>query len=72
MRDRKVKAISVLRGILVNSLKIEETLKNVCLAARKGILISDQSGCIALRWRRSLITGSVSTPFMSPCQCSEL
>lgn len=64
MRDRKVKTISVLRDILVNSLKIEETL-----AARKGILVSDQPDCIVLIWRRSLITGSVSIPFsMSPVE----
>lgn len=71
MRDRKVKALSVLRSILVNSLKIEETLENVCLAARKGILISDQPDCIILSWRRSLITGSMQIPF-SRCSTQRL
>lgn len=73
MRDRNVKAISILRDILVNSLKNVETMKSVCLGARKRILISGQPDCTVLSWRRSLIIGSVSIPFsMSLCQCLEL
>lgn len=79
MRDWKVKAISLLRDISVNSLKNEETQKNDethwkmwFWQPKKGILTSDRPDWIVFSWRRSWLIGSVSISFNIPCHCLEL